>query len=153
MIDEFEDLWGALQGVPKVQKWHKMVNGRAILGPCFGHLIVVNCHLVFEQWYSQIIYGRNPWLGPLGEPSGFRKGSDWLKLTKNSFFLKQPELAKFLFVLVSFICILATIFTLVSPSCFSRTYTNTSQLLQMKFKVVLNSKNQPIHGLLDVSSA
>ena len=52
MIDEFEDLWGALQGVSKVKKWHKMVNGRAILRPCFGHLIVVNCHLVFEQWYS-----------------------------------------------------------------------------------------------------
>ena len=41
MINEHEDPWGAHQGVPKVQKWQKMVRGRAILGPCLailGHL-------------------------------------------------------------------------------------------------------------------
>ena len=33
MIDEYEDPWGAHQGVPKVQKWERLVPGRAILGP------------------------------------------------------------------------------------------------------------------------
>ena len=40
MIEEYEDPWGAHQGVPKVQKRQKMVCGRAILGPCLtilGH--------------------------------------------------------------------------------------------------------------------
>ena len=33
MIDEYEDPWGAHQGVLKVQKWQKMVRRRAIRGP------------------------------------------------------------------------------------------------------------------------
>ena len=40
MIEEYEDPWGAHQGVPKVQKRQKMVCGRAILGPC----LTILCH-------------------------------------------------------------------------------------------------------------
>ena len=34
MIHEYEDPWRAHQGVPKVQKWQKLVPGSAILRPC-----------------------------------------------------------------------------------------------------------------------
>ena len=53
MIYEYEDPWGAHQGVLKVQKWQKMVCGRAILGPCltisdhsFGFLISIPFQII-----------------------------------------------------------------------------------------------------------
>ena len=33
MIDEYEDPWGAHQGVPKVQKWPILILGGSILRP------------------------------------------------------------------------------------------------------------------------
>ena len=61
MIDEYEDPWGAHQGVPKVQKWQKLVSGRAIVGPCLTILgysgpLDKNPQVVILRYHSLLLF-------------------------------------------------------------------------------------------------
>ena len=59
MIYEYEDPWGAHQGVLKVQKWQKMVCERAIPGPCLtilGHSEPLDKAPPGSSFFSIILY-------------------------------------------------------------------------------------------------